>query len=148
MPMSTTHQGYSIEGKILGIVGMGRIGQQVARFAKAFGMTIIYHNRHQVDDQIAAELDAKYVDLDTLAKEADFVSLHTPATAETYHLVNSDFLKKMKDTAFLINVARGSLIRRGCINCCVKEWFNCRRRLRCFRKRIRIQDLNWLKWIM
>lgn len=48
--------------------------------------------------------------LDTLAKEADFVSLHTPATAETYHLVNSDFLKKMKDTAFLINVARGSLI--------------------------------------
>lgn len=104
------NQGYSIEGKTLGIVGMGRIGQQVARFAKAFGMTIIYHNRHQVDDQIAAELDAKYVDLDTLAKEADFVSLHTPATAETYHLVNSDFLKKMKDTAFLINVARGSLI--------------------------------------
>lgn len=104
------NQGYSIEGKTLGIVGMGRIGQQVARFAKAFGMTIIYHNRHQVDDQIATELDAKYVDLDTLAKEADFVSLHTPATAETYHLVNSDFLKKMKDTAFLINVARGSLI--------------------------------------
>lgn len=63
------NQGYSIEGKTLGIVGMGRIGQQVARFAKAFGMTIIYHNRHQVDDQIAAELDAKYVDLDTWQKK-------------------------------------------------------------------------------
>lgn len=104
------NQGYSIDGKTLGIVGMGRIGQQVARFAKAFGMKVVYHNRHQVDDQIAAELDAKYVDLDTLAKEADFVSLHTPATNETYHLVDANFLKEMKDTAFLINVARGSLV--------------------------------------
>lgn len=104
------NQGYSIEGKTLGIIGMGRIGQQVARFAKAFGMKIIYHNRHQVDEKIATELDTKYEDLDTLTKEADFITLHAPATDETYHMVNANFLKKMKETAFLINVARGSLV--------------------------------------
>ncbi|WP_297952187.1 NAD(P)-dependent oxidoreductase [uncultured Lactobacillus sp.] len=104
------NQGYSIEGKTLGILGLGRIGQQVARFARAFGMKVIYHNRHQADEKVVAELGAKYVDLDTLAKESDFVSLHTPATDETYHIIDADFLKKMKDTAFLVNVARGSLV--------------------------------------
>lgn len=104
------NQGYSIEGKILGILGMGRIGQQVARFAKALGMKIIYHNRHQLDEKIETELDAKYVDFDELIKNADFLSLHAPATDETYHIINADVFKQMKDTAFLINVARGSLV--------------------------------------
>lgn len=104
------NQGYSIEGKTLGILGMGRIGQQVARFAKALGMKVIYHNRHQLDGKIEAELDAKYVDFDELIKNADFLSLHAPATDETYHIINADVFKQMKDTAFLINVARGSLV--------------------------------------
>lgn len=104
------NQGYSIEGKTLGILGMGRIAQQVARFAKALGMKIIYHNRHQLDEKIEAELDAKYVDFDELIKNADFLSLHAPATDETYHIINADVFKQMKDTAFLINVARGSLV--------------------------------------
>lgn len=104
------NQGYSIEGKTLGILGMGRIGQQVARFAKALGMKIIYHNRHQLDEKIETELDAKYVDFDELIKNADFLSLHAPATDETYHIINADVFKQMKDTAFLINVARGSLV--------------------------------------
>src|SRR5699024_11402197 len=104
------NQGYSIEGKTLGILGMGRIGQQVARFAKALGMKVIYHNRHQLDEKIEAELDAKYVDFDELIKNADFLSLHAPATDETYHIINADVFKQMKDTAFLINVARGSLV--------------------------------------
>ena len=104
------NQGYSVEGKILGILGMGRIGQQVARFAKALGMKIIYHNRHQLDEKIETELDAKYVDFDELIKNADFLSLHAPATDETYHIINADVFKQMKDTAFLINVARGSLV--------------------------------------
>lgn len=104
------NQGYSIEGKTLGILGMGRIGQQVARFAKALGMKVIYHNRHQLDEKIEAELDAKYVDFDELIKNADFLSLHAPATDETYHIINVDVFKQMKDTAFLINVARGSLV--------------------------------------
>lgn len=104
------NQGYSIEGKTLGILGMGRIGQQVVRFAKALGMKVIYHNRHQLDEKIEAELDAKYVDFDELIKNADFLSLHAPATDETYHIINADVFKQMKDTAFLINVARGSLV--------------------------------------
>ena len=104
------NQGYSIEGKTLGILGMGRIGQQVARFAKALGMKIIYHNHHQLDEKIEAELDTKYVDFDELIKNADFLSLHAPATDETYHIINADVFKQMKDTAFLINVARGSLV--------------------------------------
>lgn len=104
------NQGYSIEGKTLGILGMGRIAQQVARFAKALGMKVIYHNRHQLDEKIEAELDAKYVDFDELIKHADFLSLHAPATDETYHIINADVFKQMKDTAFLINVARGSLV--------------------------------------
>lgn len=104
------NQGYSIEGKTLGILGMGRIAQQVARFAKALGMKVIYHNHHQLDEKIEAELDAKYVDFDELIKNADFLSLHAPATDETYHIINADVFKQMKDTAFLINVARGSLV--------------------------------------
>ena len=104
------NQGYTIEGKTLAILGMGRIGQQVARFAKALGMKVIYHNRHQLDNELEAELNAKYVDFDTLIKEADFLSLHAPATDETYHIINADAFKQMKDTAFLINVARGSLV--------------------------------------
>lgn len=104
------NQGYSIEGKTLGILGMGRIGQQVARFAKALGMKIIYHNRHQLDEKLEAELDAKYVDFADLIKNTDFLSLHAPLTDETYHIINADAFKQMKDTAFLINVARGSLV--------------------------------------
>lgn len=100
------NQGYSIEGRTLGILGMGRIGQQVARFAKALGMKIIYHNRHQLDEK----LEAKYVDFADLIKNADFLSLHAPLTDETYHIINADAFKQMKDTAFLINVARGSLV--------------------------------------
>lgn len=104
------NQGYSIEGKTLGILGMGRIGQQVARFAKALGMKIIYHNRHQLDEKLEAELDAKYVDFADLIKNADFLSLHAPLIDETYHIINADVFKQMKDTAFLINVTRGSLV--------------------------------------
>ena len=104
------NQGYSIEGKTLGILGMGRIGQQVARFAKALGMKIIYHSRHQLDEKLEAELDAKYVDFADLIKNTDFLSLHAPLTDETYHIINADAFKQMKDTAFLINVARGSLV--------------------------------------
>lgn len=104
------NQGYPIEGKILGILGMGRIGQQVARFAKALGMKIIYHNRHQLDAKLEEELNAKYVDFDILVKEADCLSLHAPATDETYHIINADVFKQMKETAYLINVARGSLV--------------------------------------
>lgn len=104
------NQGYSIEGKTLGIYGMGRIGQRVAQFGKMLGMKIIYHNRHQLSPEIEKMCAATYVDEDQLIKNSDFLSLHAPATKETYHFIDATALKEMKPTAFLINVARGSLV--------------------------------------
>lgn len=115
------NQGYGIEGKTLGIFGMGRIGQQVARFAKALGMKVMYHNRHELDSKIETELDTKYVDFDTLVKDADFLTLHAPATDETYHISNNKVFKQMKDTAFLINVARGSLVDSDALIAALKD---------------------------
>lgn len=112
------NQGYTIEGKTL---GMGRIGQQVARFAKALGMKIIYHNRHQLDAKLEEELNAKYVDFDILVKEADCLSLHAPATDETYHIINADVFEQMKETAYLINVARGSLVDSDALIAALKK---------------------------
>lgn len=96
-----------LAGKTLGIVGFGRIGQAVARLAKTFGMRVIAYNRSQSEEGRSI---ADYVDLDTLFKESDFVSLHCPQTAETANLINAETIAKMKDGAFLINTARGGLV--------------------------------------
>lgn len=102
------NQGYDVRGQTLGILGMGRIGSQMARFGKMLGMDIIYHNRHHAKTE--AELGAKLVDLDTLLAEADFLSLNAPATPETTGIINATALSKMKKTAILINVGRGALV--------------------------------------
>ncbi len=102
--------GHDLYGKTLGIVGMGRIGQAVARRGLGFGMKIIYHNRHRLPEDIEKKFEARYVELDDLFKEADVISLHTPATPETYHLVNKERLSLMKPTAYLINTARGTVV--------------------------------------
>lgn len=96
--------GASLENKTLGIVGMGNIGKNVARKAEAFGMRVIYYNRR-------TEVSGyRHVPLDTLLQEADFVSLHTPLTTETRHLIGARELSLMKPTAMLINTARGAVI--------------------------------------
>lgn len=96
--------GSSLENKTLGIVGMGNIGKNVARKAEAFGMRVIYYNRR-------TEVSGyRRVPLDTLLQEADFVSLHTPLTTETRHLIGARELSLMKPTAMLINTARGAVI--------------------------------------
>lgn len=99
-----------VYGQTLGIYGMGRIGQAVARRAVASGMKIIYHNRHRLDKEIEEKYDARYVDFETLLKESDIISLNAPATAETKHLMGEAEFEKMKTTAILINAARGSLV--------------------------------------
>ena len=96
-----------LAGKTLGIVGFGRIGQAVGKLAKAFGMRVLAYNRSQTDDGRAI---AEYVDLDTLFRESDFVSLHCPQTADTANLINRETIAKMKDGAMLINTARGGLV--------------------------------------
>jgi lactate dehydrogenase-like 2-hydroxyacid dehydrogenase len=102
------NQGYDVHGRTLGILGMGRIGSQVARFGKMLGMNIIYHNRHHAKAE--AEVGAKLVDLDTLLAESDFLSLNAPATPATTGIINAAALKRMKKTAILINVGRGALV--------------------------------------
>ena len=101
--------GVDVWGKKLGIVGMGRIGQAVARRGKGFGMEILYHNRSPKEDA-EQELDARYVDLDELLETADFVSIHTPLTEETEHLIGAEELDKMKPTAVLVNTSRGPVV--------------------------------------
>ena len=103
--------GYELRGKTLGIVGMGRIGRAVARIAyHGFGMRIIYYDVVRCPKEFEEEVKAKCVDLDTLFREADVVTLHVPLTPQTRHLVNEDRLKLMKKTAILINTSRGGVV--------------------------------------
>ncbi len=96
--------GFGLEGKTLGIIGMGNIGKNVARRAEAFGMKIIYYNDR-------TEVPAYHrTDLNTLLKESDFISLHTPLTPLTHHLIGPEELALMKNTAILVNTARGSVV--------------------------------------
>lgn len=102
--------GTSIEGKTLGIFGMGRIGKALAKRATACDMKVIYHNRRQLDMNEETKLDAIYVSKEELLEQADFLSLNAPFTAETKHFINAETLQMMKPTAILINAARGGLV--------------------------------------
>lgn len=103
--------GHRITGKRLGIVGMGRIGQALARRAKAFGLSIHYHNRRRVPARIEDEVEATYWDsLDQMLARMDIVSVNTPHTPATYHLLSARRLKLMKPDAIVVNTARGEII--------------------------------------
>jgi glyoxylate reductase len=102
--------GADLNGRALGILGMGRIGQAVARRAIGFGLKIIYHNRRPLEPQVEAALQARYVDFATLLAESDFLSLHPPLTDQTRRLMGSEQLSQMKPTAILINTARGEVV--------------------------------------
>ena len=99
---------HSLYGKTLGILGMGRIGQALARRAKASGMTVIYYNRHLLPDEIEQKYEAQYVDFQTLLQDSDFLSLNLPYTPEVYHIIGKPEMGMMKRSAFLINTARGA----------------------------------------
>ncbi|WP_308910689.1 2-hydroxyacid dehydrogenase [Pseudokordiimonas caeni] len=103
--------GHRIQGKRLGIIGMGRIGQAIARRARAFNMAVHYHKRTRLPAQVEAELEATYwADLDQMLSRMDFVSVNCPLTPETHHLLNRDRLKKMQPHSVIINTARGEII--------------------------------------
>ncbi|PTX54345.1 glyoxylate reductase [Litoreibacter ponti] len=103
--------GGRIAGRRLGILGMGHIGQAVARRAKAFGMQVHYHNRKKVHDGIAEELEATYWDsLDQMIARMDVVSVNCPHTPSTYHLMNARRLKLMKPDAVIVNTSRGEVV--------------------------------------
>ena len=102
--------GMGLQDKTLGVVGMGAIGQALARRAKAFGMRIVYSDARQASAEVERELGARRVELDELLRSADVVSIHAPLMEETRHLINADTLAQMKDTAYLVNSARGPIV--------------------------------------
>lgn len=111
---ATNWMGYSaiptLFGRTLGIVGFGEIGQLLAARAAGLGMRVLYNQRRRLTSRSASSEAASYAPLDDLLAQSDFVSLHVPLTSETAGLVNADFLGKMRRSAFLVNVSRGSVI--------------------------------------
>ena len=102
--------GNGLYEKTLGIIGMGRIGQALARRAVAAGMKIYYYNRNRLDLEIEQKYDATYCSFNDLLASSDYVSLHFPLTNETHHLIGEKELSRMKKGAFLINTARGAVV--------------------------------------
>lgn len=104
--------GQSLDGKLLGLVGFGRIARAVAKRAEVFGMRIAYHSRRPADDMPAS---AYFADLGALAEQADVLSLHAPGGAETRHMIDTALLARMPGHAVLVNTGRGSLIDEGAL---------------------------------
>lgn len=102
--------GVEVYGKTLGLIGAGRIGRAVAKRAQGFDMRVLYHNRTRLSEKVEKEYNLEYVDLKTLLKESDFVSLHCPLTPETKYLIGEAELNMMKPTSVLINTARGPVV--------------------------------------
>lgn len=103
--------GHRVNGKRLGIIGMGRIGRAVAARAKGFGINTLYHNRHRLPEGVEAELCATYTaDLDTLIASADIISINCPHTSETHNLIDARRIALIKPDSYLINTARGEIV--------------------------------------
>jgi glyoxylate reductase len=109
------HLGTGIQGKTLGIVGLGQIGTAVARRARVFGMSIAYSGPRRGEPAVEAELGATYLSLEDLLASADVVSLHCPLTPETRHLIGGAELEGMRPTAFLVNTTRGPVVDEGAL---------------------------------
>jgi len=112
--------GRDVYGATIGIVGAGRIGYAVARRAKGFDMKILFYDVVP-RPEMEKELGAKHVDLDTLLRESDFVSIHVPLMKETFHMINAEKLRLMKKTAYLINNARGPVVDERALYEALKE---------------------------
>ena len=113
--------GVALQGETLGIIGMGRIGQELARRAKGFGLKIAYHNRNKVAPEIEAELGATWMPFDQLLAEARFVLLLTPLTPETRHLIGAEQLAAMREDGYLINIARGPVVHEEALLTALQE---------------------------
>ena len=112
--------GYGLKGKTLGIVGLGRIGQAVAKRAKGFGMRVLYYSRTRKTEP-EKEIGADYVDFETLLKKSDFISIHVPLTKKTYHMIGEKELQLMKPNAILVNTARGAIVDTKALVKALKE---------------------------
>nr|MBA2535702.1 D-glycerate dehydrogenase [Rubrobacter sp.] len=106
--------GPDVWGKTLGVVGFGRIGQALARRAKGFEMDLAYHDQYR-NEEAEGELGARYLGLEELLQTSDFVSIHTPLTPETTHLIGAEELDNMKPEAVLVNTSRGPVVDEGAL---------------------------------
>jgi glyoxylate reductase len=113
-------QGRDIYGATLGIVGLGRIGCAIALRAKGFNMKVLYHDVQRRPD-CEKEYDLKFTDVETIFKTADFITINTPLTKETHHLVDEKKLRMMKKTAYIVNNARGPIVDQKALYKAVKE---------------------------
>ncbi|MEM5382450.1 D-glycerate dehydrogenase [Paraburkholderia phymatum] len=113
--------GSDIHGSTLGVIGMGRIGQALARRARGFSMNVIYHNRSRVAPEIEAELNAQYVSKEELLRRADHVVLVLPYTAQSHHTIGAAELALMKPTATLTNIARGGIVDDAALAAALRE---------------------------
>ncbi len=113
--------GTGLQGKTLGIVGLGQIGAATARRARAFGMRIVYAGRRRADAALEAELDATMLDLDELLATADVVSIHTPLSDATRHLIDARRLGLMKPTAHLVNTSRGPVVDEAALAAALRD---------------------------
>ena len=104
--------GVDLQGKTLGILGLGRIGSTLAKRAKAFDMKLVYHSRNRISKTREKSLGIKYVSWDKLITQSDVISIHVPHTPQTDKLFDAKIFKKMKKSAFLINTARGKVINQ------------------------------------
>lgn len=102
--------GHTLNGKTLGIIGMGKIGQATTKIAQAFGMHVLYYSRTQKSEDLEQQLNTLWIPFNDLLKSADIISLHVPLTSQTRHLIGAKELQLMKNTAYLINTARGPII--------------------------------------
>ena len=107
--------GKDIHGATLGIIGFGRIGREMARRAKGFGMRTLYYSRTRVPAEVESELDATFMPLDEVLAQSDFISLHTALTEETRHLIDAPALARMKQGAILINSSRGGVVDQAAL---------------------------------
>ncbi|MFC7343731.1 2-hydroxyacid dehydrogenase [Saccharopolyspora griseoalba] len=113
--------GTGLQGKTLGIIGLGGIGRALARRARAFGMRIAYSGRRQAPAEVEAELDAQFLSQEELLRTADVVSLHCPLTERTRHLIDEDALRSMKSTAVLVNTSRGPVVDERALAAALRE---------------------------
>ena len=104
------YTGIEISGKTIGILGMGRIGKEVAKKANGLGMNVVYHSRRPISKSLEKKMNVKYISENKLFQSSDVVSLHIPYSKDTHHKINSKIFKKMKNTSFLINTARGKIV--------------------------------------
>jgi len=116
-----TNLGTTLQNKTLGVLGMGQIGRSFARKAQTLGMRIIYHNRNRLSPEYEQECAAEYVSFSDLLQQSDVLSLHTPLTEGTFHMIDEQAINMMKESAYIVNTARGSVIDEKALARALKE---------------------------